>query len=50
MLFGGTRGRHKTYPCVGQHSREILCDEHGISAAEYEELDAVTVTGTLDDF
>ena len=40
----------KPAPCVGQHSREILCDELGISAAEYEELDAVAVIGTLDDF
>lgn len=39
----------KHAPCVGQHSREILCDELGISAAEYEALVAAEVTGTLDD-
>jgi crotonobetainyl-CoA:carnitine CoA-transferase CaiB-like acyl-CoA transferase len=36
-------------PCVGQHSREVLTAELGISADEYEALVAAGVTGTLDD-
>ncbi len=36
-------------PCVGQHSRQVLVDELGISAAEYDALVKAGVTGTLDD-
>jgi crotonobetainyl-CoA:carnitine CoA-transferase CaiB-like acyl-CoA transferase len=36
-------------PCVGQHSREILTTELGISDADYEDLVQAGVTGTLDD-
>lgn len=36
-------------PCVGQHSREILVEELGVSASDYEALVAAGVTGTLDD-
>lgn len=36
-------------PCVGQHSREVLVDELGLTASEYETLVAAGVTGTLDD-
>jgi crotonobetainyl-CoA:carnitine CoA-transferase CaiB-like acyl-CoA transferase len=36
-------------PCVGQHSREILVDELGLSEMEYDELVAAGVTGTLHD-
>ncbi len=36
-------------PCVGQHSREVLMGELGISATEYDALIAAGVTGTLDD-
>ena len=36
-------------PCVGQHSREILVDELGISESEYASLVAAGVTGTLYD-
>ncbi|MEM7017701.1 MAG: CoA transferase [Pseudomonadota bacterium] len=36
-------------PCIGQHSREILVDELGISSVEYDELVKAGITGTLDD-
>jgi crotonobetainyl-CoA:carnitine CoA-transferase CaiB-like acyl-CoA transferase len=36
-------------PLVGQHSREVLADELGITDEEYEALVAAGVTGTLDD-
>ncbi len=36
-------------PCVGQHSREVLTEELGLSEAEYASLVAAGVTGTLDD-
>jgi hypothetical protein len=34
---------------VGQHSREVLTGELGISDDDYERLVAGGVTGTLDD-
>jgi crotonobetainyl-CoA:carnitine CoA-transferase CaiB-like acyl-CoA transferase len=37
-------------PCIGQHSREVLTGELGLSNREYEELVASRITGTLDDF
>jgi crotonobetainyl-CoA:carnitine CoA-transferase CaiB-like acyl-CoA transferase len=36
-------------PCVGEHSREVLVGELGISEAEYDALVAAGVTGTLTD-
>ena len=36
-------------PCVGQHSREVLREEAGITDSEYDELVAAGVTGALDD-
>ncbi len=36
-------------PCVGQHSREILMQELGVTAVEYERLAKAGVTGTLDE-
>jgi len=36
-------------PCVGQHSREVLTGELGMSASEYDGLVRAGVTGTLDD-
>jgi crotonobetainyl-CoA:carnitine CoA-transferase CaiB-like acyl-CoA transferase len=36
-------------PCVGQHSREILAAELGLSDSEYASLVDAGVTGTLDD-
>lgn len=36
-------------PCVGEHSREVLMEELGLSDAEYRELVAGGVTGTMDD-
>jgi crotonobetainyl-CoA:carnitine CoA-transferase CaiB-like acyl-CoA transferase len=36
-------------PCVGQHSREILSEELGITDREYADLVAEGITGTLDD-
>lgn len=36
-------------PCVGQHSREVFAEELGITDAEYENLVATGVTGTLDE-
>jgi len=35
-------------PCVGQHSHEVLVGELGVTEAEYAELVAAGVTGTLD--
>ena len=32
-------------PALGQHSREVLCDELGLSPAEYASLDARGITG-----
>ena len=36
-------------PCVGQHSREVFAQELGMTDAEYAELLAAGVTGTLDE-
>ncbi len=36
-------------PCIGQHSREVLRQECGVSDDEYQALVAAGVTGTLDD-
>ena len=36
-------------PCVGQHSREVFAEELGMTDAEYDELVAAGVTGTLDE-
>jgi crotonobetainyl-CoA:carnitine CoA-transferase CaiB-like acyl-CoA transferase len=36
-------------PCVGEHSREVLRAELGISDHEYDALVAAGITGTLDD-
>ena len=36
-------------PCVGQHSREVLAEELGIGDAEYNDLVAAGITGTLND-
>jgi crotonobetainyl-CoA:carnitine CoA-transferase CaiB-like acyl-CoA transferase len=36
-------------PCVGQHSREVLAEELGITASEYLSLVESRVTGTLDE-
>lgn len=36
-------------PCLGQHSREVLWQELGITAAEYRSLVQDRVTGTLDE-
>jgi crotonobetainyl-CoA:carnitine CoA-transferase CaiB-like acyl-CoA transferase len=36
-------------PCVGEHSREVLREELGITDDEYAELVAAGITGTLDD-
>ncbi len=36
-------------PCVGEHSREVFAQELGMIDAEYEELVAEGVTGTLDE-
>ena len=36
-------------PCVGQHSREVFAEELEMTDAEYEELVAAGVTGTLDE-
>ena len=36
-------------PSVGQHSREVLAEELGVTDMEYEALVAAGVTGTLDD-
>ena len=36
-------------PSVGQHSREVLAEELGVTDEEYEVLVATGVTGTLDD-
>ena len=36
-------------PCVGEHSREVFAEELGMTDAEYEDLVAAGVTGTLDE-
>lgn len=36
-------------PCVGQHSHQVLVGELGVTEAEYAELVAAGVTGTLTD-
>ena len=36
-------------PCVGEHSREVFAHELGMTDAEYEDLVAAGVTGTLDE-
>ena len=36
-------------PCVGEHSREVFAAELGMTDAEYEDLVAAGVTGTLDE-
>ncbi len=36
-------------PCVGQHSREVLREELGITDSEYNDLVIAGVTGALDD-
>ena len=36
-------------PCVGEHSREVFGAELGMTDAEYEELVARGITGTLDE-
>ena len=36
-------------PCVGEHSREVLREELGITDGEYDALVAAGITGTLDD-
>ena len=36
-------------PCVGEHSREVLREELGITDDEYASLVAAGITGTLDD-
>jgi crotonobetainyl-CoA:carnitine CoA-transferase CaiB-like acyl-CoA transferase len=46
--LSGLRPPIRPAPCVGQHSREILADELGVGAAEYEALVAAGITGTLD--
>ncbi len=43
----GLRPPIRPAPCVGQHSRELLADELGIGAAEYEDLVADGITGVL---
>ena len=37
-------------PCVGEHSREVLHAELGLTDAEYQDLVAAGVTGTLTEF
>lgn len=36
-------------PCVGEHSREVFAEELGMTNAEYQNLVAAGVTGTLDE-
>lgn len=36
-------------PCVGQHSREILIEELGLTDSEYQSLVQASITGTLDE-
>ena len=36
-------------PCVGEHSREVFAQELGMTDAEYENLVANGITGTLDE-
>jgi crotonobetainyl-CoA:carnitine CoA-transferase CaiB-like acyl-CoA transferase len=36
-------------PCVGEHSREVLREELGITDGEYDALVAAGITGTLDE-
>ena len=36
-------------PCVGEHSREVFAQELGMTDAEYEDLVAAGISGTLDE-
>lgn len=44
---GGERPSLRPAPCVGQHSREVLTAELGLTTAEYDRLVSDGVTGTL---
>ena len=39
----------RSAPCVGEHSREVLAEELGMTDAQYEALVVAGVTGTLDE-
>lgn len=45
--LSGRRAPIRPAPCVGQHSREVLACELGVSDAEYEALVAAGITGML---
>ena len=36
-------------PCLGQHTQEVLAEELGVTAEEYQALVAAGVSGTLDE-
>ncbi|MCH9675752.1 MAG: CoA transferase [Gammaproteobacteria bacterium] len=48
-LSGGTSEPLRPAPCLGEHSREILVGELGVTAQEYDELVRDGITGTLYD-
>lgn len=45
--LSGLRPAIRPAPCVGQHSREILATELGVTDAEYQRLVADGITGTV---
>ncbi|MGH1489356.1 MAG: CoA transferase [Acidimicrobiales bacterium] len=47
QFAAGVQPALRPAPCVGQHSREVLTAELGLSSAEYDQLVSDGVTGTL---